>query len=97
LIGDEVDLRYRQNQPAAGAAATFSERSADLDLEVRLGQRMRTRRSWLGVQLPVEDLAGQTLGQGFELFVERWLVGMLHGCSLFDGLERVKNVRKVSI
>jgi hypothetical protein len=65
LIGDEVDLRYRQNQPAAGAAATFSERSADLDLEVRLGKRMRTRRSRLGMNLAVEDFAGQPLGQGF--------------------------------
>jgi hypothetical protein len=37
----------------------------------------------LGVQLPVEDLSGQTLRKGLQLFVQGLFEGMLHRGCLF--------------
>jgi len=84
-VGDQnmrfqMQLRFEQNPPAAGAAAPVLERLSELHAKAGTCQSVFGRRPGLSNELAVDDFADQVIGQSEEVFVGREaLRGLVHG------------------
>ena len=79
-----MEFRPGENPPSAWAAAAPVEGAEQFCAEARRGEGMRASGTRLGVELAVEDFAGESLGQNFQLFVK----GRMDSGAHWEGLSR---------
>lgn len=68
-MADQVQLRLRQNPPAARSSAAATEGKTQVCSQCRAGDGVGSGRSWLNVQRTVEKLASQMFRKRFDLTI----------------------------
>ena len=84
-VPNEVKLGLGDDPPAAGSTAALLERSDQVAAQGQGGESVESAGARLGMELTVQDLPGQPLGQGLELLVQGGAGAGVHGAGLGSG------------